>query len=222
MHKLLCALLLGVVLVLSGCSSEKADVQAYLDTVDAYQETTQTIAKEMAESMTGLGPQVADGTLDPDVVKSKLEEFEKRMVAAGDKVAGIPVPEKAKEHHSMLLEHHDLVLKILQKTPAIIDLTKQIIDIRAKYKEAGSEPKDMAKMLAEIKPVTDETRVHQEEVAVWAQKGQAMERELKEKRKALAESVGIPVEEKSPAPAASSAAATPAAPPAPAATPATK
>lgn len=216
MKKFYCATLMLLLLVVSGCNQEKAQVETYLKQLQASNDAMKAVANEMETSMGGLRQEIASGNFDPEKIKGQIKGFEDKMRAEKSKLEGYTVPEKAKTLHDTTVKQYDVAINVLGKTPAMIDVAKKMSDGSKKL----ADPKQKQAALTEMQGYQGEMMKIQGQVVELAKQGQELQKTAESEKKKLEDEFKLaPAPSATPAPAAGAPAAAPAGAPA-AATPA--
>lgn len=190
MRKVLTAVALLMVVLLTGCNQEKAQVTEYLKSVQDSNQKMKTLAEDMEKQMSGLKDEIASGNFDAEAVKKQITDFSDQMKSEKEHIEGLEVPEKAQALHDATVKQYQLAVDVLAETLPMIDIAKKMTDAAAKVK---ADPKQAKAVMGELKAAQTEIMELQSKVQKLTEEGKGYEKTAKEEQKKLQEEFGIEI-----------------------------
>lgn len=194
MRKVLTAATLLVVMLLAGCSQEKAQVTTYLKALEASNTKMKAIAEDMQKSMGGLQAQIQSGDFDAEAIKGQISGFADKMKEEKAHIEGLDVPEKAQGLHDVIVKQYQTAIDVLGETAPMIDIAKEMADAGAMMKK---DPKKAKEVMEQMKTAQGKMMEIQKKVQELAKQGQDFEEKAKAEQKKLQEEFGIEIKSES-------------------------
>lgn len=170
----LSATLLAWMIAVSGCQTEKTEIETYLQEHRASSETMTAIGHELKTAMLEVKAAQESGSYDPETTKATTKQVEEKMRTEKTRFEAITVPEKCQVMHQATLSQYEAAIGVLAKTPAIVDTSLKMAEGFRALKEAPKEKKQA--LLTGLKPIEAELHELQKEISALAATGTEAQR----------------------------------------------